>query len=437
MFSNKDLKDMIIPLFFEQLLVMLVGIVDTFVVSYCGEAAVSGVSLVNSFNTIFIFLFTALASGGAVVISQYIGHKDQKNSIRASSQLLMFSCVFSVFVSIIVLSFDKVLLTILFGKVENNVMDACMIYLKISAFSYPALAIYNAGASLYRSMAKTNMIMYISIASNIINVIGNIIGVYILKAGVAGVAIPSLIARLFSAIVITYLCFNRSLKTYYTHKDILMWDKEILKKVLNIAIPNGIENGIFQFIKVALSSVVALFGTYQIAANGIAQSIWSLAALMNSTMAPVFITVIGQCMGANDIQAADQYFKILMKWTVILAVGWNIFVFAITPIFLQFYNISNQTKEMIIWLVLIHNIFNGFALPYSGALSNGLRAAGDIKFTMIVSILSTVLGRFIFSILLGVYLDLGVIGIALAMCLDWTIRGVIFYFRYQSKVWTK
>lgn len=437
MFSNKDLKDMIIPLFFEQLLVMLVGIVDTFVVSYCGEAAVSGVSLVNSFNTIFIFLFTALASGGAVVISQYIGHKDQKNSIRASSQLLMFSCVFSVFVSIIVLSFDKVLLTILFGKVENNVMDACMIYLKISAFSYPALAIYNAGASLYRSMAKTNMIMYISIAANIINVIGNIIGVYILKAGVAGVAIPSLIARLFSAIVITYLCFNRSLKTYYTHKDILMWDKEILKKVLNIAIPNGIENGIFQFIKVALSSVVALFGTYQIAANGIAQSIWSLAALMNSTMAPVFITVIGQCMGANDIQAADQYFKILMKWTVILAVGWNIFVFAITPIFLQFYNISNQTKEMIIWLVLIHNIFNGFALPYSGALSNGLRAAGDIKFTMIVSILSTVLGRFIFSILLGVYLDLGVIGIALAMCLDWTIRGVIFYFRYQSKVWTK
>ena len=437
MFSNKDLKDMIIPLFFEQLLVMLVGIVDTFVVSYCGEAAVSGVSLVNSFNTIFIFLFTALASGGAVVISQYIGHKDQKNSIRASSQLLMFSCVFSVFVSIIVLSFDKVLLTILFGKVENNVMDACMIYLKISAFSYPALAIYNAGASLYRSMAKTNMIMYISIASNIINVIGNIIGVYILKAGVAGVAIPSLIARLFSAIVITYLCFNRSLKTYYTHKDILMWDKEILKKVLNIAIPNGIENGIFQFIKVALSSVVALFGTYQIAANGIAQSIWSLAALMNSTMAPVFITVIGQCMGANDIQAADQYFKILMKWTVILAVGWNIFVFAITPIFLQFYNISNQTKEMIIWLVLIHNIFNGFALPYSGALSNGLRAAGDIKFTMIVSILSTVLGRFIFSILLGVYLDLGVIGIALAMCLDWTIRGVIFYFRYQSKVLTK
>ncbi|WP_304528315.1 MATE family efflux transporter, partial [Romboutsia ilealis] len=255
MFSNKDLKDMIIPLFFEQLLVMLVGIVDTFVVSYCGEAAVSGVSLVNSFNTIFIFLFTVLASGGAVVISQYIGHKDQKNSIRASSQLLMFSCVFSVFVSIIVLSFDKVLLTILFGKVENNVMDACMIYLKISAFSYPALAIYNAGASLYRSMAKTNMIMYISIASNIINVIGNIIGVYILKAGVAGVAIPSLIARLFSAIVITYLCFNRSLKTYYTHKDILMWDKEILKKVLNIAIPNGIENGIFQFIKVALSSV--------------------------------------------------------------------------------------------------------------------------------------------------------------------------------------
>jgi len=437
MFTNKDLKNMIIPLFFEQLLVMLVGIADTFVVSYCGEAAVSGVSLVNSFNTIFIYLFTALASGGAVVISQYIGNKDQENGIKSSSQLLMISCVLSIVLALLTLIFNKTILVLLFGKVEQSVMDACLTYLRISAYSYPALAIYNAGAALYRSMTKTSTTMYISIISNVINVVGNIIGVFVLDAGVAGVAIPSLIARVFSAIAITYLCFNQKLTTYYKKEEVLSWDANILKKVLNIAVPNGIENGIFQLIKVALSSVVALFGTYQIAANGIAQSIWSLAALINSALSPVFITVIGQCMGADDIEGAKFYTNKLMKWTVTLAVSWNALVFIATPLFMQFYNVSSQTKELVIWLVLIHNIFNGFALPFSGALSSGLRAAGDVKYTMIVSILSTVLGRLIFSIILGVYLDMGVIGIAIAMCLDWTIRGIIFFFRYKSNKWTQ
>ena len=216
MFSNRDLKNMIVPLFFEQLLVMLVGIMDTFIVSYVGEAAVSGVSLVNSFNTIFIYLFTALASGGAVVISQYIGNKDQKNSVRSSSQLLMFSTLLSIVLTCIVLMFHQAILSALFGKVEIDVMNACITYIVISALSYPFIAIYNAGASLFRSMGKTKTTMYVSLASNIINVIGNYIGVFVLHAGVAGVAIPSLIARAFSAIVITKLCFQQNQMTYYT-----------------------------------------------------------------------------------------------------------------------------------------------------------------------------------------------------------------------------
>ena len=165
MFSNKDLKNMIVPLFFEQLLVMLVGIVDTFVVSYVSEAAVSGVSLVNMFNTIFIYLFTALASGGAVVISQYLGSRDEKNTTESSSQLLMFSTWFSIILAVLVLIFNRGLLRLLFGSVENSVMESCITYLRFSAYSFPALAIYNAGASLYRSMGKTDVTMYISIIS--------------------------------------------------------------------------------------------------------------------------------------------------------------------------------------------------------------------------------------------------------------------------------
>lgn len=437
MFTNKDLKNMIIPLFFEQLLIMLVGIADIFVVSYAGESAVSGVSLVNMFDTIFIYLFTALASGGAVVISQYIGKKDKTQSVKASSQLLMFSTLFSIVLSILVLVFHKGLLTLLFGKVENSVMEACVTYLRISACSYPALAIYNAGAALCRSMGKTKVTMYVSIISNVINVIGNIIGVFVLHAGVAGVAYPSLIARIFSAVAITVVCFNKKYDAYYVKEWILKLDKTLLSKILKIAVPNGIENGIFQLVKVALSSVIALFGTYQIAANGVAQSIWSLAALIGVTMGPVYITVIGQCIGAHDIKSATYYYKKLMKLTLVVSIAWNVFVFLITPIFMRFYALSPETKELVIILVLIHNVFNTVAFPFSGPLSNGLRAAGDVKFTMIVSIASTVLGRFIFSIIFGVYLNMGVIGIAFAMCLDWSVRGIIFFLRFKSNKWTK
>lgn len=435
MFSNKDLRNMIVPLFFEQLLVMLVGIMDTFIVSYAGEAAVSGVSLVNSFNTIFIYLFTALASGGAVVISQYIGNQDKKNSILSSSQLVMFSCIFSIVVSVVVLLFQKPILSGLFGRVDGDVMEACMTYLRISAYSYPFIAIYNAGASLYRSMAKTKTTMNISLVSNLINIIGNYIGVFVVRAGVAGVAVPSLIARAFSAIVITCLCFDAQLAAYYTKEGILTWDSAMLKRVLNIAVPNGIENGIFQFVKVALSSVVALFGTYQIAANGIAQSIWSLAALMGVALGPVYITVIGQCMGKQDTSQAKYYFKKLNRLALVLSLVWNVLIFLITPGWMKFYKVSQETIQMVIYLVAIHNFFNAFVYPFSGPLSNGLRAAGDVKFTMIVSVVSTVLARFVFSLLFAIYFNLGVIGIALAMCLDWSLRAVIFYLRYKSGKW--
>lgn len=435
LFSNKDLKNMIVPLFLEQLLVMLVGMADTLVVSYAGEAAVSGVSLVNQFNTIFIYLFTALASGGAVVISQYIGRKEVAVAGESASQLLLFSAIFSAGVSVLVLIGNEEMLRLMFGKVENDVIQACMTYLRISAYSYPAMAIYNAGAALFRSMGKTGVTMYLSVASNIINVIGNMIGVFVLHAGVAGVAWPSLIARTFSAVVITVLCFHKKNDVFYTRKWITQWNGELMRHILKIAIPNGLENGVFQLVKVALSSIVALFGTYQIAANGVAQSIWSLAALAGVAMGPVFITVIGQCMGNRDVQAAETYFKKLTKLTLLLSSAWNFLIFLLTPLFLKFYALEPDTKRLVILLVLIHNLFNAIAYPFSGALSNGLRAAGDVKFTMYVSVLSTIAVRLLLSWLLGVVLQMGVIGIAVAMVCDWILRAVIFFWRQKSGKW--
>ncbi len=435
--SNKDLRAMIVPLFLEQLLVMLVGMADTLVVSYAGEAAVSGVSLVNQFNTIFIYLFTALASGGAVIISQYVGRKEEGNAGEAASQLLSFSTVFSLAVALIVLAGNEMILRMMFGRVEDSVMEACVTYLRISAYSYPALAVYNSGAAIYRSIGKTSVTMYLSVVSNVINVIGNIIGIFVLKAGVAGVAYPSLIARMFSAVAITILCFRKQNEVVYRKCWIFEWNGGLMKNILKIAVPNGFENGISQLVKAALSSIVALFGTYQIAANGVAQSIWSMAALAGVAMGPAFITVIGQCMGNRDIEAAEQYFRKLMKITVLISLVWNTLIFVLLPVFLRFYSLSPETKKLIVWLVLIHNVFNALAFPFSGALSNGLRAAGDVKFTMYVSIISTIAGRLLLSYMLGVVLDLGVIGIALAMVCDWMIRAVLFFWRLRSGKWKK
>ena len=434
-FSNKQLKEMIVSLFFEQLLIMLVGMADTLVVSYAGESAVSGVSLVNQFNTIFIYLFTALASGGAVIISQYIGRNKKDAAGASASQLLLFSTGFSMIVAGIVLAGNEWILHLMFGKVEESVMEACVTYLRISAYSYPALAIYNAGAAVYRSLGRTDVTMYLSVASNIINVIGNLIGMFVLHAGVAGVAYPSLVARIFSAVVITALCFRRKNGVFYRGKWIFRWDSTAMRQILNIAVPNGLENGVFQLVKVALSSIVALFGTYQIAANGVAQSIWSLAALAGVAMGPVFITAIGQCMGNGDVDAAEHYFKRLTRITLLISSAWNLLIFLLTPFFMKFYALQPETKRLVIWLVLIHNVFNAAAYPFSGALSNGLRAAGDVKFTMYVSVISTIAVRLLLSWLLGIVLKMGVIGIAIAMVCDWSIRAVIFFWRQKSGKW--
>ena len=277
MFSNKDLRNLIIPLFIEQFLLMFVGIADTFAVSFSGDADVSGVSLVTSFNTVLIFLFTALSSGGAVIISQYIGGKNKKAASRSAGQLLMISTVISMIMAALILVFRTQLLRLLFGKIEADVMAACESYLWITTLSLPFLAIYDAGAALCRSIRKTNVTMNVSV----------------LKTGAAGVAWPSLISRVFSAAVITFFCFRKKNSVRYQMRDVFAWDGSLLRKVMGIALPNGVENGVHQLVKVALSSMVALFGTYQIAANGLAQSIWSLASVMGLAMAPVYTTVIG------------------------------------------------------------------------------------------------------------------------------------------------
>ena len=372
-----------------------------------------------------------------MIISQYIGGRNEAAASRSAGQLLMVSIVLSVAMTALIVLFRVQLLRLLFGRIEPEVMAACETYLLITALSLPFLAVYDAGAALCRSIGRTSVTMYISIVANVVNVIGNCIGVFGLHMGAAGVAWPSLISRVLSAVAVTGCCFRKKNPVRFKMADVLCWDGALLRKVMGIALPNGIENGVHQLVKVALSSMVALFGTYQIAANGVAQSIWSLAAIMGLAMAPVYTTVIGQCMGARDIDAANFYFRKLNKITLALSILWNALIFALTPLIVCYSAISPEAKQLVIWLVLINNIFNGLAYPFAGSLGNGLRAAGDVKFTMIVSLTLTVGARLLFSAVFGLWMGWGVIGVAIGMSVDLVFRGAIFLWRLKSQKWAQ
>ena len=434
-FSNIELKNLILPIIVEQFLALLVGIADTLMVSHVGEAAVSSVSLVNQLNNVFIMVFSALASGGAVVASQYIGSNEREKGTQAASQLVMITGMISVVTTVLLLIFGRQVFGLLFGRVEEAVLESGLVYLRISAYSFPFLAVYNACAGLFRSMGKTKVIMEVSIIMNIINVAGNAIGVFALRAGVAGVAYPSLISRIFASVVMMFLAVNRNNPIKMEIRQIFTWKPQMVLRIFHIAIPNSVENGLFQIAKVALSSIIATFGTVQIAANGVAQSFWSMAALFCLAMGPAFITVIGQYMGAGDTEGAEYYMRKLLRLTYLGGFLWNLLFFLMMPFVLKLYSLSDEAVRLVMILGLLHNTFNALLCPVAFSVANGMRAAGDVHFTMYASIFATVVCRTALSVLFGVHFGLGVIGITIAMVCDWAIKAFLVLLRWRSGRW--
>lgn len=434
-FSNAQLQKLIFPIVIENFLALLVGLIDTLMISYAGEVAVSAVSLVNQLNAVFIMLFSALAAGGSVIASQYVGSRDTEKGSQAASQLVMLATLISLVVMAIVQFFGRAMLGALFGSAEPAVMENAMLYLRITACSIPFLAVYNACAGMYRSMGKTRTIMKVSMAMNAINVVGNAIGVLVLKAGVAGVAYPTLLSHIFAAAVMIVLAQNKTNAVFVRLSDVFRWQGDMVLRIFRIAVPNAIENSLFQASKVALSAIVAMFGTIQIAANGMAQSFWSMSALFSIAMGPAFITVIGQYMGAGDSEGADYYMKKLLRISMVGSFVWNLLFIAICPLMLQFSDLSDETIRLIILLVVIHNLPSPIVHPLAFPLSSGLRAAGDVKFTMYAALFGTVVCRVAFSVLFGIVMNMGVVGIALAMVVDWTIKGLLIVWRYRSGKW--
>ena len=434
-FSNYELRKLIIPIFWEQLLILLVGIADIFMVSFAGPHAVSGVSLVNMPVTLLLYIFTAIGSGGAVIISQYIGHNDRANANHSAGQLLLISILITLVISLITIFFNRNIFSALFPKVDSQVTEAGTTYLLIIALSFVSLGIYNSGAAICRSINRTDVILKVSVITNIINLAGNYIGVFIFKAGVAGIAWPSFIARSYSALAMTLFCLSSKNFVSYSFKDILQVDSKIIRQILTVAIPGAVENGAYQLTKTILTTIIATFGTVQIAANGIYQSMCNFASVTVTVMSFAYITVIGQCMGAGDIDEADYYFRKLTKITIIASIVSNVLVISLTPLAMNYYPLSNEIKSLVVKLVFIHCSFSTLTWPLANGLPNGLRAAGDVKFEMITSLFSTLFVRLVLSYVFGVILGMGITGVTWAAVCDWLIKGSAFYLRYRQGKW--
>lgn len=435
MFTNKDLRRLILPLIIEQMLAIAVGMVDTVMIASVGEAAISGVSLVDMINNLLNSVFAALATGGAVIVSQYIGKKKRESACESANQLVLIAIIISGVIMTAVLVFHNQILNTLYGTIESEVMKNAVTYLIISAIGFPFLALFNACAALFRSMGNSKISMQVSLAMNIINAAGNAILIFGFHMGVAGAAIASTLSRAFAALVLLYLVTNRQNEIFVKIKGVFKWNGFLIRRILFIAIPSGIENGLFQLGRVLVVSIIAGFGTAQIAANAVANNLDNLGCIAGHSINLAVITVVGRCIGAGDYKQAVYYTKKLLKIVYIITVCVNIVLLGCLPWILKIYSLSAEAYHYAYILIWIHNGFAVFLWPIAFTLAYTLRAAGDVKFAMFISIFSMITFRIVFSIILGQKLGYGAIGVWIAMVMDWFFRAGMFVWRFIKGKW--
>ncbi|MDY2712723.1 MAG: MATE family efflux transporter [Candidatus Faecivivens sp.] len=435
LFDRHSLTALIIPLIIEQFLAMLIGAADTIMVSSCGEAAVSGVSLVDTINILLIQVFSALATGGAVVAAQYLGMGKKEDAKESSKQLMIVVLVVSLIVTILSLITHRPLLRVIFGSIDNEVMANAQIYFLLSALSYPFLSLYNGGAALFRSMGNSKISMITSFFMNGLNIVGNAILIYGAGWAVFGAALATLISRILGAIYMIWLLLKKDnpLSISGILHTRLSW--KMVRSILVIGVPNGIENGLFQVGKILVASLISSFGTYAITANAVSNTLAGLEIVPSSAIGLAMITVVGQCIGAGDDKQTAEYTKKLMVLSYIAMLICNLLMTFGCPLLISFYNTSAETAQIAKELVWIHSLMGIIFWPASFTLPNALRAAGDAKFTMIISMLSMWLCRIGMSFLLGVYFNMGVQGVWIAMTIDWIFRAALYIWRFARGGW--
>ena len=435
MFTQKDLRRLVLPIFLDQLLLAGVGIVSTLLLSYAGEAAVSAVSLVEMINVFIISILLAVSTGGTVVLAQIIGSKRLELAQKASGQMMILTVLVGLLFMGMVLGLGQPILNLLFGSVDPDVMRAAQIYFIISSLSYPFMALYNASAGLFRAMGNSRIPMIGSMVLNISSVLGFGLAIFIFKAGITGVAVASLTSRIIASLFLIRLNFNPELIVSLDKKNFLTWDTSLVHRIVKVALPNSVENGVTQLGRVFLASIIALFGTAQITANGIVNSLGAFT--LSYSMALVFasVTVVGQCVGAKEYEQARLYAKKLMRQGQIVTLVLAVLSIVLLPALLQIYTISDEARTLTYQVMILHNIIAVLFWTPGFMLASSLRAAGDARFTMIVSLTAMFIFRIPAAYLFAVVLDFGVMGVMMAMGVDWFYRFTINQIRLKGNKW--
>ena len=434
-FSNHDLKRLILPMIIEQFLALLVGMSDSIMVATVGEHAVSGVSLVDNIFILLIYLFAALATGGSVVMGQYLGQSNREKANQAVNQLILFTALFALVITAGLYLTKDLILHNVFGDIEANVMEAAKTYLLIVSASIPFIALYNAGAAVFRTMGNAKVPMYLSMIMNTINVGGNAILIFVFDMGVAGAAIATLASRIISGVAITGLLASPSLLLHLQRPFSFRLDFGMLKKIAHIGIPNGLENGMFQLGKIMVLSIITGFGTAAIAANAVSNIIATFQVLPGMSVGMAVITVCSRCIGAGDYDAARYYTRKIVKLVHILIICFSIVTLMALPGIMYLYNLSPEAMGYTKQIIWYHGICCMFFWPEAFTLANTLRAARDVRYCMMWSIVSMWVFRIGFSYVLGIKMGLGVLGVWIAMTIDWAVRAVLFIIRYRGTKW--
>lgn len=434
-FSNADLCKLIVPLIIDQFLQAFVGLADSIMVASVGEAAVSGVSLIDTIMVLILNIFTALATGGAVIAGQFLGKKRDEMACKSTNQLISFTLKASLIIMLLCYLGRNFITHVVFGKIEADVMYNCNVYMMIVFASIPMTALYNAGAAIYRAMGNSAVAMKISMLMNVINLGGNALLIFVFHRGVEGVAIPTLVSRTVACVIMMFLMNNQKHTLHLYHPFSFKTDWGLLKKILYIGVPNGLENSMFQLGKILVLSIVTSFGTASIAANAVSNNVATFAILPGTSVGFAILTVGAQCVGAGDYEQVRYYTKKLMKIVYVSLFAANILVVLAVPYIIKIYGLSAEASQYAHKILIYHSICAVTIWPLSFSLPNTLRAAADVTYTMILSIISMWIFRIGFSVVLGVYCHMGVFGVWVAMTIDWLFRAVCFSIRYLRGKW--
>ena len=437
LFSNKDLKILLIPLMIEQLLNSLMGMADTMMVSNVGSVAISAVSLVDSINNLVIQVFSAMAAGATIICAQYLGQGDEESCNQAARQVFLAILVISLILTTLFLGNREWLLQTIFGKVEADVMANAMSYFFITVISYPFLALFNVGSAFYRASGHSKFPMKISVISNLLNIVGNAILIFGFHMGVVGAALATLASRIFCTVTIFYFLHKPKqpivLRNYFKIRP----NFTLIGKILGIGIPAGIENGMFQFGKLAIQSTVSALGTVAIAAQAMTSILESANGIVGTGIGIGLMTVVGQCMGAGRKEEAKYYIVKLTAYAEIGVLLSCLFILAITKPVTLLAGMGTESARMCFEMIIAITIVKPISWVLSFVPAYGMRAAGDVKFSMIVATLTMWLCRVALCVYLCKVWGFGPIAVWIGMFTDWTIRGIIFTIRFLSGRWAE